>query len=370
LPAPGEAVAIGTNVAESVRPSQIERSNWGYSLFESFGSGTFVPDYSATGAFVIAASGGHNVTPVLDAVIFDFSDATWKRVANSNGVAPRDADYREAETSGAPYYEVPSAVGQVPAPPHLYAIASYIPSSRGGGTKGSYLKMGSPAATVESRQGGGIHKMDLATGLWTRVTNDTLSFSYNYESSTVYDPVAERYYFILDGLNGTTYLEYLDLSDLRVKRTPTYPSPSQMDGDYQTVFLDPVRRLLIAQRPGHPMRALNLADISGGWVTLNTSGTQPTRANRWVYYPADGRFYTRTNASGQTLHRLTPPDNWRTGTWTMDTTTVSGASLPDFTTAHGGIVRHYGTFFYVPALQSFAWISGDSTPVILLKPPG
>jgi hypothetical protein len=102
---------------------------------------------------------------------------------------------------------------------------------------------------------------------------------------------------------------------------------------------------------------------------LNTSGSQPAEANRWAYYPADGRFYTRVNNSGQTLFRLTPPADWKSGTWTIDTVTVSGATLPNFTTT-GGTRRHYGTFFYVPAIDSLAWISGESTSVIILKPPG
>ena len=146
-------MAISTNTADNIRPSVISRFNWAYSLFQSFGTGTFVPDYSGAGAYVIAATGGHRVTPIVDAVVFDFSDATWKRVANANGIAPRDTDYTTAETTGSPYYEIPGAkAGQIPAPPHLYGLASYIPASKGGGTRGSYLKMGSPAATVESRQ--------------------------------------------------------------------------------------------------------------------------------------------------------------------------------------------------------------------------
>ena len=39
------------------------------------------------------------------------------------------------------------------------------------------------------------------------------------------------------------------------------------------------------------------------------------------------------------------------------------------TTSTGGDVRHYGTFFYVPAIQSMAWISGENTPVVILRPP-
>jgi hypothetical protein len=371
LPADGVAVAIGTNEAASVRPPEIGAFNWGYSLFQSFGSGTFVPDFSAPGAFVIAASGGHNVAPVLDAVVFDFADATWKRVRNANGIAPRDGDYDVSETTGAPYFEVKgAAAGQVPAPPHLYALATYIPAAQGGGPRGSYLKMGSPAATIQSGQGGGIHKMDLSTGLWTRVTNDTLSFSYNYEASTVFDPGTSRYYFIPDGMHAFDALQYLDLSDQRVKKTPTFPwQPTINDSAYQTTFLDPVRRLIVAQRPGSPLRALDLNDIAAGWRILSTSGTQPDRANRWFYYPVDGRFYTHTNNGGQTLYRMTPPQDWKTGTWVVDTVTVSGEPLPNYIATAGGGVRHYGTFFYVPALRSFAWIAGDTHKVILMRPP-
>jgi hypothetical protein len=374
LPGAGQAVSIGTNVASSIRPANISRLLWGYSLFQSFGTGAFVPDFSKAGAFAIAGTGGHAAPGTVDAAVFDFSDATWKLVSNSNGIASRADDYNESETTGAPYFELPGArAGQVPAPPHVYALTSYIPASHGGGPKGSFLKMGSPAVTVQSRQGGGIHKMDLDTGLWTRVTNDTLPFAGGeYEASTVLDPQQGRYYFIVDTFHSHTSLPYLDLADLKVKQTPTYPYPKQLAPSYttyQTVFLDPVRRLLIAQRPGLPMQALDLNDIATGWRVLTSTGTQPSSANRWAFYPPDGRFYTRTNNSGQTLYRLTPPSDWKTGTWTFDTVTITGASMPDFTNSAGSGVRHYGTFFYVPALRSLAWISGEDTPVVLLKPP-
>ena len=370
IPTAGRAIAIGTNVAGSVRPAEIGDFNWAYSLFNSYGTGTFVPDYSAAGAFVLAATGGHGVAPNVDAVVFDFADATWKRIRNANGVAPRELDYTPSQTTGSPYFEIKGArSGQIPSPPHLYGLATYIPAARGGGSRGSYLKMGSPAVTTSSYQGGGIHKMDLATGLWTRVTSDTLYFSYNYEATTVFDPVAGRYYFMPDGIHAFTSLQYLDLADKRVKNTPSYAWPAQMDANYQTTFLDPVRRLIVAQRPGYPLRALDLNNIGAGWRVLNTSGNQPGEANRWAHSPEDGRFYTRTNNSGQTLYRLTPPADWKNGTWTIDTVTVSGATLPNYTTT-GGTTRHYGKFFYVPAIKSFAWISGESAQVVILKPPG
>jgi hypothetical protein len=82
VPAIGQAVAIGVNTADSIRPAAYSSysQNWAYSLFNSYGTGTFVPDYSPAGAFVIAGSGGHNSPANVDAAIFDFTDARWKLV--------------------------------------------------------------------------------------------------------------------------------------------------------------------------------------------------------------------------------------------------------------------------------------------------
>jgi hypothetical protein len=104
-------------------------------------------------------------------------------------------------------------------------------------------------------------------------------------------------------------------------------------------------------------------------VILNTTGTPPSDANRWAFFAPDGRFYTRGNNTGNTLIRLTAPSNWKTGTWTYDTVTVTGAQLPNFTNTGGNGTNYYGTFFYVPAIQSLAWISGENTNVVILKPP-
>jgi hypothetical protein len=369
----GQAVAIGTNTAASVRPTGYSSGNWAYSLFNSYGTGTFVPDYSSAGAFVIAGSGGHTAPGNVHAAVFDFTDAQWKLRTNANGVAARETDYAVEETTGAPYYNLVSAsTGQIPTPAHLFQSVTYIPASMGGGSKGSYMMMRASASATASRQGEGVHRMDLATGLWTRVTNDTLSYSYTSPvASAVFDPVAKRYYMVHDAFHAQNYLLYLDATDWRVKQTPTYAYPAGQQGPgYQVAFIDPVRRLLISQRRGFPLRALDLNNIAGGWVTLNVSGTQPAEyENRWAFYEPDGRFYTRGNNSGQTLTRLTPPSgDWKTGAWTYADVTVTGAAMPSYTTT-GGTNPHYGTFFYVPALGSLAWISGESTSVVLIKPP-
>jgi hypothetical protein len=213
--------------------------------------------------------------------------------------------------------------------------------------------------------------MDLASGLWSRASNDTIDLSYSLPvASAVFDPVAQRFYLIHAGFHAQNFLPYLDATDWRVKQTPTYPYPADYTagGGNQVTFLDPVRRLLISQRSGYPLRALDLNNISAGWVTLTIAGNQPAMENQWAFYPPDGRFYTRGNTSGQVLTRLAPPSgDWKTGTWTFTTVAIGGATMPDHTTT-GGETPHYATFFYVPALECLAWIAGESSSVILMKP--
>jgi hypothetical protein len=372
VPAAGQAIAIGTNTANSIKAAQISSFAWAYALFNCFGGGTFNPDYSAAGAFMIAGSGGHNCPAAnVDAAVFDFSDATWKRVANANGIVPREADYDSTEITNDAYAEIRAATaGQIQTPTHEYNMPQYLPTSLGGGAKGSFLKIGGPGTTPNAGTSPGIHKMDMATGLWTRPTNDTVDFFNAAEYGVVFDPVAQRYYFIPDSFHAANNLQYYDPTTSTMKTTVAYPFPADYTASgYQVAFLDPVHRLILIQRPGFPLRALDLNNIASGWVVLSTTGTAPSENNRPAFYAPDGRFYTRGNNSGQTLIRLTPPATWKTGTWTYDTVTVTGATLPDFTTTGNSSVNYYGTFFYVPSIQTLAWISGENTNVIILKPP-
>lgn len=371
LPLAGKAVAIGVNTANDVRPSGFSTILWGYGLFNCYGTGAFVPDYSSIGAFVIAGSGGHNCPAGnIDAVLFDFSDARWKRVPNSNGVISREGDYSRSETTGDPYYEISPGM---PAPAHLYTSTSYIPTSLGGGSKGSYLMMGASAQAIIPVTGKGIHKFNLATGLWSRVGDEQVQYfsGYSTVASVVFDPVAKRYYFIEEGFHVNNFVLYLDAIDWKMKRTETFPYPSGFGGErYQVVFYDPVRRLLLNFRSGYPLRALHLENIKAGWVVLTTSGTLPSLGeNRWAFYEPNGSFYTRTNDSGQVIYRLTPPSgDWKSGTWTYSSVSIGGAIMPNHTTS-GGSTTHYGTFFYVPAIQSLAWIAGEASNVVILRPP-
>jgi hypothetical protein len=104
---------------------------------------------------------------------------------------------------------------------------------------------------------------------------------------------------------------------------------------------------------------------ASGWIQLNVSGTLPAVTNnRWARF-SDGRWYDFTgDSASNTLTRITPPMNPKTGTWVVDTVTVTGPALPAKTQG----TPHYTRLFYVPSLDCLAWIAGGTNPVIIFKP--
>lgn len=374
LPGPGEAVAIGTNTADDVRPPGASSTDWAYANFNSYGGGVFAAAYSRIGAYVVASAGGHGAPGNTDALIFDFETATWSRLPNLDQTPFVSPDLGSGDTSGSPWFEINGT--SVPAPSHLYNSVAYIPPSLGGGLRGSFVKMGNWATTYPSgAKGGGIHRLDLDTGAWSRLGSapDDILPTDDYENVSVEDETAGRIYFFQQLIHRTNRVQYFDLADGHLHDTPSMPYAIDHSGhSYHVVFVDPVHRLLIQHQEGWPLRCLEIGNFAAGWRDLSTSGTPPDAANRISYDPGTGRFYTHTNDAGNTVHRLTPPSGAPlTGAWVWDTVTVQGATLPPFTdTGSNDGRRHYSTFFYVPALGAFAWISGQDQPVVLVRPPG
>lgn len=374
-PASRQAVLIGSNSSDDIRPPSHSVSHWRYSLFESFGGGCYVLDYSMGGAYVLAGTGGHASPPNFGAAVFDFADATWKRIDNSNGMAWRVGDISASETTGAPDYAI--ALGGVtanamPAPPHTYLNALPIARAKGGGTKGSIVLVICQAQTVESRGTHRSYRFDLATGAWSRLSTNRQTDAINVgggpwaEAPSVYDPVTNRYYQLPNQVHYISRYAYLDGNDWTWKAAPQMPTPPQTVQS-TAAFLDPSRNLiLITSKDDDVLLALNLNNIAGGVVRLNKSGALPAQS-RWDYYPSDGCFYTYSGSGAQAIHKLTPPaSNPLTGTWTVSTVAISGATLSPQQNEHG--VGHYSRFFYVPPLQCFAWIAGGANRVALVKP--
>lgn len=370
LPPSGQALLIGSNFAEDVRPPSHSAYQWNYSLFFFYGGGTFVKDYSAGGAYVIAGSGGHAAPPNFGGCLFDFADATWKRIDNANGMPWMNRDLNAPEFSGEinSFGEInyPGVSAGIPAPAHLYGNVLPLSTANGGGSRGSALILRSAAAGYSSNYGSGFaHRFDLSTGLWTRQSTNTAIGGSRYRTAC-YDRATNRYYMIRQLLNESGNLDYLDGADWTWK-TVGIGRPAA-DGDIKSAFIDDSRKLLIMQTSTGRLRALDLNDLRLGPVTLRTEGNlPPDNQSQWHIYPADGCWYTGNG--GNTIHKIQPPTtNPLTETWTVSTVQIGGATLASQgAQARQGAV-HNTRFFYAESIGCFAWIAGEKNKVAILRP--
>ena len=394
LPAAGTKIAIpttGRNVANDVKPAPHTNESWQYALFESFGGGSYSADYSAGGAYVLAGMGGHGAAPCFGAAIFDFTTGRWSYLANANGfneARTSDVD-RRTETNNWPYLElVGTTSGHMPSPSHHYTLQISPPKSVVGGPKGAIIVTLGAAKTNDGWDSPQSHKLDLATGLWTRasanlVTEVTSRTPYTGCSAS-YDPTTKRIYTTLS-FPTDDRLVCLDLTDNTWKSAGRFASPN-VNADARSIWVDNRRRLLLYLLNNNQLWAMNLNDVGSGPVRLTTAGSVPNTSRRWEEYPVadggDGCFYTLTGsgplysgggappAVSQELLKLAPPASGDplTGTWTFSTAPIRGGITAQYATQADSGAFHDSRFFYVAALRCFAWIPNGSGPVELIKP--
>ena len=366
LPKPGEAVSIGVNSAMSLIPSDEgwDSMAWGYSLFDSFGGGAFVPTYSEVGGYVIAGSGGHGHPDNPSAVVFDFETATWSRLENANGVRRKGYPFvfSVAESNGSPWYEFPGT--EVPLPAHPYANLAFMPD----GEKGSVIYVGRAAVAGEAVDPQTSHRFDLATRRWTRATNELmLGGRSQVESDAVWDEARNRWWYINSVMHNYLSLTYLDRSDLKWKEVAGMTDyQSSAIAGYGRVMLHD--GLLIKNNQSQGLWMVDPDRVFEGWRRLTVDGTLPKDQDRWARY-SDGNWYSFQGSPGNQITRIRPPSNPKTGVWVVDSVAVSGASLPPKAGLHNpSSLSHYTRFFYVPKLDCLAWIPGGGNSVYLLKP--
>jgi hypothetical protein len=394
LPTAGTKLAIptsGRNVANDVKPAPHTNGSWQYALFQSYGGGSFAADYSPGGAYVLAGMGGHGAPPCFGAAIFDFTTGRWSYLPNANGfneARTSDVD-RRSETNGWPYLEL-SAVraGQMPSPSHHYTLQVSPPKSVVGGARGAVIVTLGAAKTEEGWDSPQSHKLDLATGLWTRASGNLLtevSARTPYtDGSAAYDPTTKRIYVTLH-FPTDDRLACLDLKDATWKSAGRYPLPAT-NGVARTIWIDDRRRILLYLLDNNQLWGLDLNNVEAGPRRLNTAGSVPNTSRRWEEYPAadggDGCFYSFTGAgpaytgssaplaTAQELLKLAPPTagNPLAGTWTFSTVAIRGGITAQYVTDPSAGAFHDSRFFYVPALRCFAWIPNGSGAVELIKP--
>ncbi len=366
IPTAGSALFIGTNTADAVRPAPLSAGDWEYALFNCYAGGVYVRDVSPGGAYVLAATGGHNCPPNVGAALFDFTDATWKRIDNTNGVPWRTGDYGPSEVNSELELSIAGATpNAVPAPFHTYQLLAELPTARGGGPRGSVITVITQFGTTSANSNSRSHRFDLATGAWSRLSTNAAGLT---GFTAIRDAVANRIYLLPSEIHAVHELSWLDGADWTWKTTSFSGWPAT-DGNNNTSFIEPNAHVLVMLSSTQHLRAIELDAVATGVHQLNVTGTLPTFNNtRWERDPSTGAFYTYSG-SGQTLYKLTPPaTNPLTNPWIVSTLGVTGLTMPAHPTTGNG-TSHYTRFFYVPPLDCFAWIGNSGSRVVLLKPP-
>ncbi len=364
LPNPGQAIAIavaGGNNALSVVPPSWDDGDWDYSSFGSYGGGAFVPKYSPLGAYVVAGSGGHAHPDNHGALIFDFSTGMWTRLDNANGV-PRKTEYPYAystsEGNGAPWHEISGST--VPLPPHPYACMAYSPD----GARGSIVHVTKNAVGRESTISQCAHRFDLATRMWSRASTGA-SGRADYESDALWDEARNRWWLVINTQQNYNDVMYLDRADSKYKTTSSFGNPPSAIEGYARVMLH--NGMILRNGGSKGLFLFDPDSASSGWIRLNVTGSLPNSSNRWARH-SNGSWYSIPSTGGNTLTRIAPPSNAKTGTWTASSVTIGGAGLTTGQRGYYTDKNHYTRLFYVPAIDCLAWVPGGSAPVHLIKP--
>ncbi len=366
----GQVVNIGTNYASDVRPAINSAAEWNYALFGYYGGGALIEDFSHGGAYAITGSGGHAVPPNLGSCYFDFQDAMWKRKDNANGVAARTSDFPDAEIDSTYGEIIAATTAGIPAPAHLYAFHM---QRRGAnrGTLGSHLLLRSQSSGFGANRGSShAHSFNMSTGLWTRLsTNSVIQDGVSFRGAA-YDAATNRYYMIRFQMHYSSAIDYLDGNDWTWKTASLGTTTDK--GENLTCFVDNERHLLVMVQQAGTLRVWDLDNLAGGETMVPMSGTLPTYCQSDFHlYPRDGSYYTHEGMGNATLLKITPPAiglNPLTATWACSTRTLTSAlrTQPADRIISGAV--HNTRFFYVPSLDCFAWIPGEEYPVQLIKP--
>lgn len=370
LPDPGESVAIGTNTAYDITPPGMTTSQWSYALFNNFGGGALVRDYSVAGAWGIIG-GGHGVPHQTGAALFDFTDATWKRRAPSDQTSAYGPDdFAEADTTGSPHWYVSGTT--VPAPAHGWQTICEMPKWMGGGPKGSLIYVQRTAICNESRYSQYSYRFDLDSGVWS-VLSANANTRNEHEGAAILDETRRRWWLLAPNQNAFNDHKYLDADDFQWKTTAAYTGIGAPTGCAEGSLFK-YGSLLLRQGQLGGLYAWDIDDGTQNWAQLTVSGTLPSNEhNVFAFFPPHNAFYG-INQSGGSLYRLRPPAGATTtaallaGTWNCDTVTVT-PSLPARTSDGGGPVSHYNSLFWVPSLQRLAYVPGGDSLVYVVYPP-
>jgi hypothetical protein len=265
----------------------------------------------------------------------------------------------------------------IPAASHLYDHLEYLPSSLGGGSYGSLVRVVSASNHLMGGGGSGrTHALNLKTARddnlkgigvgWSRwSSNYAPSSASGWEGACLLDTTRNRFVFFQQGTGNIGVLD----NSTRTWKTAT-PGGPHINLDAAACY-DPVADLylILDNRSGHYLRAYDPKDnFSKGRVTLKESGTAETAGAACLeYIPLLDKFACYRNGSSlNTIRYLNRPSgDPLTGTWTWTAETFTGATV-----ISGHTNGLYSKLRWAPALRCLAAGLGASQGLYLFRPSG
>jgi hypothetical protein len=324
---------------------------------------------------------------------------------------------------------------ELPAPGHVWDHLYEMTPDEGGGPQGSIIVGLKQNISHNGQTAQEIsHRYDLNTGIWhVFSTNEALGLvsqptdggpanqsgamagCEHVARDDLSPPVPHRAFMVAKALNNTR-VNYMNISDRTWRNFNAGSGGVTPQGNTESMFIDPDRRLLILTCATAPhLLAVDLQTLGstgtpeptpstaqGGWKVIpyddipgvqseppfcvtsgdHMSGTHAAGRSLWRYYPPNGKFY-RLNVGSMALaaappypnitvmQRLTPPaivtgtranfyytTESLSGRWTLDEIPL-GLSLPAPDSGAAKRAAGFSWFHYVPSLQCFAYAPCD-----------
>lgn len=355
VPDPGQLKSVHLNSLSSLNPcptatcwySESHKQNGPWA---NWNGAVFAPEYSQYGAMVFWG-GGHGGYSGTEYYIFDLSTRQWSRIGEQIPEGFTVSDWYDYQVNGS--YVVPAL--------HTYCHPIYISPSQGGGVKGSWLmgyNVGGPGSNIQP------HAVDLATGVSTRFTSNKQEiYLANGPYGGAFVDTNRNVAWLLPGHNSDQNAKInLASTPKTVELVSSFWNPGYY---FNPVFVQAKDVMIAAWLDGSTIM-INGYSLATGTpvaftVTQGSTRTKNTATNGlgFDYCQHTGKFYAYEGYGDTTIHVLTPPDNWTSGTWTWATETMGGEAPIDLLEVGGSSGQQpFSKWKYNPSLKCFMWSQG------------
>ena len=345
VPEPGSIVDISLNSLIDLNPCPANNCVWSGTgggpaeIFKVWCGGAWAAEYSTLGAFLYHG-GGHNSYSGNEVYAFDLDTRRWAIHGTPSPYTETDADSNGEYPDGAPF------------PPHTYSGVAYMPPAWGGGTKGSYLRFGFAGAAVSQW----IHRMDLATGSWSRFADLTALGGSSYRS-VVRDDSREGWW-IVPAQGNVLFVS-------KTGAVTSYGGAAYVNSGAENVACYVANRDLLVNfdRSSGGTQQIKYADASNlaaGWFSANgASLNAPVNYTRGFEYSSILDCIVSYHGEGGNVVKKLPIPTVLTDDWTWQDETLSGAA----SYLSGNPNGHWRRFVEVPAARCFMWAESANGPV-------